>query len=127
MTSTVARWLALSGYLGLLVWVVLWHGWLSPHPEISSALLLTIWVVPLLFPLRGILAGKPYTHAWANFVLMFYFLHSLTLITADEGERSLALVELLLTSIAFVGCTYYARLRGRELGLGIKKEKQQAK
>ncbi|KUE80186.1 hypothetical protein ATO46_03300 [Aeromonas schubertii] len=127
MTSSLARILALFGYLGLLVWVVLWHGWLSPHPEISNTLLLTIWVVPLLFPLWGILLGKPYTHAWANFVLMFYFLHSLTLITTDEGERLLALVELLLATIAFVGCTYYARLRGRELGLGIKKEKQQAK
>jgi hypothetical protein len=48
---------------------------------------------------------------------MPYFLHALTLITTDEGER-LAVVELVLTTLA-LGTIYYARLRGRELGLSI--------
>lgn len=125
MTSKQARRLALSGYLGLLGWVVLWHLWLSPHPELLPWLLPLVWVTPLLLPLSGILRGRPYTHAWANFILMFYFLHSLTLLTTDEGERGLALVELILTTLAFIGCTFYARLRGRELGLGIKKDRAQ--
>lgn len=120
--AALARILALTGYLGLLLWVGLWHGWLSPHPDLSPGLLLAIWGIPLLFPLPGILAGRPYTHAWANFVLMLYFLHALTLVTTDEGERALALTELVLTTLAFVGCTAYARLRGRELGLGLKKK-----
>lgn len=123
MSTGQARILALTGYLGLLLWVVLWHAWLSPHPGLPGPLLPTIWGVPLLFPLRGILAGRPYTHAWAPFILMFYFLHSLTLLVVDEGERALALVELGLTVLAFVGCTLYARLRGRELGLGLKKSR----
>ncbi len=79
------------------------------------------WSIPLLLPLPGILAGKPYTHAWANFVLMVYFLHALTLIYVDNGERWLALIELLLTSCAFVGNTLFARLRGKELGLKLSK------
>nr|WP_251650627.1 DUF2069 domain-containing protein [Aeromonas dhakensis] len=115
--------LTLVGFFGLLGWVLLWHLWLSPHPDLNPWLLPVIWTVPLLFPLKGIVQGNPYTHAWGNFVLMPYFLHALTLITTDEGERWLAVVELLLTTLAFVGTIYYARLRGRELGLSIRKKK----
>ncbi|GAL19820.1 hypothetical protein JCM19235_1176 [Vibrio maritimus] len=50
---------------------------------------------------------------------MLYFLHALTLLYADEGERWLAAVELVLTSLAFVGNTVYARLKGKEMGLKL--------
>ena len=122
MTTRFARLLTLAGFFGLLAWVLLWHLWLSPHPDLAPWLLPVIWTVPLLFPLKGIVQGNPYTHAWGNFVLMPYFLHALTLITTDEGERWLAVVELVLTTLAFVGTIYSARLRGRELGLSIRKK-----
>lgn len=122
---------ALVANLALLAWVAVWHGFLSPHPHINPTAMTIAWMVPLLLPLPGIIAGKPYTHAWANFVLMLYFLHALTLLYADEGERWLASVELLLTGFAFAGNILYARLKGKELGLKLprlssveKKEKQ---
>ena len=115
------RYLALAGNIGLLGWVALWQIIISPHPHINSVTLALAWCVPLLLPLPGILAGKPYTHAWANFVLMLYFLHALTILYVNEGERWLAVVELLLTTIAFVGNTLYARQRGKELGLKLTK------
>jgi uncharacterized membrane protein len=77
----------------------------------------------LLFPLRGLLAGKAYTHAWANFIVMIYLLHGLTAIYALSDERLYALIEIVLASAMFVGCSVYARLRGRELGTGLKKLK----
>ncbi|HHQ4762532.1 TPA: DUF2069 domain-containing protein [Aeromonas veronii] len=126
MSTRFARWLTLVGFFGLLCWVILWHLWLSPHPDLNPLLLPVIWTVPLLFPLKGIVQGNPYTHAWGNFVLMPYFLHALTLITTDEGERWLAVVELVFTTLAFVGTIYYAQLRGRELGLSIRKKKDEA-
>ncbi|MGY3570418.1 DUF2069 domain-containing protein [Vibrio paucivorans] len=115
------RLLALFGNLALLVWVALWQWTLSPHPYVSNITLAIAWCIPLLLPLPGILAGKPYTHAWANFVLMLYFLHALTILYVDGGERMLALVELLLTSVAFAGNILYARSRGKELGLKLKR------
>ncbi len=33
------------------------------------------------------------------------------------------MVELVFTVLAFIGTIYYARLRGRELGLSIRKKK----
>ena len=115
------RFLALFGNLALLTWVALWQLSLSPHPHISGTTLAIAWMVPLLLPLPGILIGKPYTHAWANFVLMLYFLHGFTILYVDDGERWLAVVELLLTTIAFFGNILYARARGQELGLKLKR------
>ncbi|MFB9134960.1 DUF2069 domain-containing protein [Vibrio olivae] len=115
------RLLALVGNLGLLAWVALWQLFVSPHPHLSSLSLAIAWCIPLLLPLPGILAGKPYTHAWANFVLMLYFLHALTLLYVDNGERWLAVIELMLTFCAFIGNTVYARKRGKELGMKLTK------
>ncbi|WP_264878205.1 DUF2069 domain-containing protein [Vibrio agarivorans] len=112
---------ALASNLGLLALIVLWQLTLSPHPHLNAYTLAIAWSIPLLFPLPGILAGKPYTHAWANFVLMLYFLHSLTIIYIDEGERWLGVTELVLTSLAFVCNILFARMRGKELGLKLKK------
>ncbi|WP_413284942.1 DUF2069 domain-containing protein [Vibrio sp. MA40-2] len=113
------RYIALTGYLSLLSWVALWQIFVSPHPHINSITLAIAWCIPLLLPLRGILSGKAYTHAWANFILMLYFLHSLTILYVDQGERWLAAIELLLTCVAFIGNVMYARNRGRELGLKL--------
>lgn len=115
------RLLALFGNLALLAWILLWQGSLSPHPHINSMTLAIAWAVPLLLPLPGILMGKPYTHAWANFVLMLYFLHGFTILYVDQGERWLALVELALTTAAFLGNILYARARGKELGMKLKR------
>ncbi len=115
---------ALVSYLTLSVWVVAWQLWLAPHSQISSTGLALAWFIPLLFALPGIIRGKPYTHAWANFVLMLYFLHALTMLYIDNGERVLAVVELLITSMSFVSNTLYARLRGKELGLKLTKLSQ---
>jgi uncharacterized membrane protein len=66
--------------------------------------------------------------AWANFIVMIYFLHSLTNLWVSSGTQLLlSILELALASIMFVGCTYYARFRGQELGLKIPKLKDDPK
>ncbi len=115
------RRMALVGYFGLLFWVIAWHFLLTEETAYSPLFLFLFWVLPLLFPMLGIIKGKPYTHAWANFVVMIYLLHGLTAIYTEENEWHYALVELFFATVMFVGCSYYARFRGRELGLGLKK------
>ncbi|MEZ8062780.1 MULTISPECIES: DUF2069 domain-containing protein [Vibrio] len=119
--TKLCRYLALSGNLLLLLWVVAWQMTLSPYPHLSNITLAIAWAIPLLLPLPGILAGKPYTHAWANFVLMLYFLHALTILYVDGGERLLAAVELLLTTLGFVGNILFTRFRAKELGIKLKR------
>ncbi len=116
--------IAQLGYVTLLVLIPLWVLVLAP-PKLGSPqwLLVLLWT-PLWLPLWGMLRGKAYTLAWANFIVMIYFLHSLTnLWVGDSTTQWLALLELIAASLMFYGCTYYARNRGRELGLKIPKLK----
>jgi len=112
------------GYAILLILIPLWVLWLSPPQLGSPKVLLWVWWSPLWLPLWGILRGKAYTFAWANFIVMWYFLHSLTTLWVGEGLNVvLAAVELAAASLMFYGCTYYAKYRGQELGLKIPKLK----
>lgn len=121
-----ARWAAALGYFGLLLLTALWQSVLSPHPEISSLWLTMIWVVPLLFPLKGIIQGKPYTHAWSAFIACLYLTHALVQLYTTPEERALAAAELVLVCCWLIGATLFARWQGQALGLGLKKRKKSA-
>ncbi|MEJ2762866.1 DUF2069 domain-containing protein [Photobacterium sp. MCCC 1A19761] len=118
------RYFALTANLSLILWVGLWQSVISPHPHLNNLVVAGMWVLPMLLPLKGILEGKPYTHAWANFILMFYFLHALTILWIDDGERLLAFIELGITTSAFIANILFARQRGRELGIKLKRLSQ---
>ncbi|WP_462159788.1 DUF2069 domain-containing protein [Pseudoalteromonas sp. GB56] len=114
---------ALVGYFGLLVLMPLWLFVLSPRDDYSFAFTFCLYIVPLLLPLKGIIQDKPYTYAWANFIVMIYFIHGLTLLWVSPDERLWVVLELVFASCMFIGCTYYARHRGQELGLKVGKLK----
>ncbi|TKB49029.1 DUF2069 domain-containing protein [Ferrimonas sediminicola] len=113
--------LALGSYLSCLVYVPLWQLRLSPHDGYSLGFHL-LMLLPLLLPLPGMLKGRPYTHAWSGFIACLYLVASLTqLWTAREQFWWPALATVLLLSW-LLASSYYARHRGRELGLGLKKK-----
>lgn len=116
--------LALTGYIGLLFLMPLWMFVISPQEDYSNGFIFAVYILPLLMPLKGIIQDKPYTYAWANFIVMIYFIHSLTMLWISPSQRILALLELILATSMFIGCTYYARYRGQELGLKIRKLKE---
>lgn len=116
--------MALVGYFSLLFYMPLWLLILSPSEGLSTSTTLLLFVLPLLFPLKGILQGNPYTFAWANFIVLIYFLHSLTTLWVLPSDRVWAALELIFASIMFFGCSYYAKYRGQELGLSIRKKKE---
>lgn len=120
--TAVFRYLGLFSYLTLLVWMILWY--FVFEPENYSTLFVAVFLIgPLLLPLVGIIKGKPYTYAWANFVVMIYLLHGFTAIYTEDNWL-FPLGEIILALAMFIGCAFYARLRGRELGLGLKKNKE---
>ncbi|QZO14196.1 DUF2069 domain-containing protein [Pseudoalteromonas piscicida] len=115
---------ALVGYFGLLILMPLWLFVLAPREGYSLGFVFVVYVLPLLLPLKGILQDKPYTYAWANFIVMFYFIHGFTLLWTSPNELVLVLLEIGFATSMFIGCTYYARHRGQELGLKIRKLKE---
>ena len=116
------------GYFGLLVLVPVWHLWLSPPAlSINPWLITAIWFVPLLFPLKGIIQGNPYTYAWCGFLALFYLMHAIVILISEPTEILLASIELLLTCLFLTGNIYFAKYRGRELCLSIRKKKNKKK
>ncbi|MBW0281937.1 DUF2069 domain-containing protein [Shewanella xiamenensis] len=121
MTSSSLLTLSRLGYLAL---VLLLGGWFIGQGVNGEYTLLfsLLWIVPLLLPIKGILKGNPYTYAWASFILCLYMLHALTLLYVTTDALAFAIIEVLLISALLVAFPFYARIRGRELGLGLKKK-----
>lgn len=126
LAARTRRYLRLGqvGFLALFLLIPAWVLWLDPPELGSSRVLLALLWGPLWLPMLGILRGKAYTFAWANFIVMIYFVHSLTHLWISSGTTFyLALAELAAACLMFAGCTYYAKYRGQELGLKIPKLK----
>lgn len=104
-----ARALTLTGYFGLLGLLLCWNAWLSPPEHLPVALVLIALVVPLLFPLRGLLHGKPYTHSWVTFLAIFYLMLGLGEAVAGPTERSLAILEVIFSLMLLAGASWYVR------------------
>lgn len=113
--------MALFGHIGLLVWMSIWYLGFKTSSDYSYLFIFVIYLLPLLLPLFGIIKAKPYTHAWSCFIVLWYFLHAITVIYAEPEYRLHAGLELSLAIIMFVGCSMFARLRGQELGTGLEK------
>jgi len=118
------RKIALLGYFSLLFFMPLWLLVLSPSESLGTVTTLILFTLPLLFPLKGLIQGNPYTYAWSNFIVLIYFLHSLTTLWVIPSDRLWAIIELIFASTMFLGCSYYAKYRGQELGLSIRKAKK---
>ncbi|MEI6858867.1 MAG: DUF2069 domain-containing protein [Shewanella sp.] len=122
MNSTRLFHLCRAGYLALVLMLTTWFinkGITGEYSLVFTAM----WIIPLLFPLKGIIEGKPYTYAWASFIICVYTLHGLTLLYITEEHFLFALLEVFLLCTLLIGFPFYARIRGRELGLGLKKKK----
>lgn len=113
--TRIAYWVGVTGYFGLIALLLAWFGWLSPPTVIPVSVALFIMLVPLLFPLRGILYGRAYTFAWASFLSMIYFIHGVVEAYSSPDDRWLALLEVALSVAFYTGSMLYARFRGKEI------------
>jgi uncharacterized membrane protein len=121
-TTSELKKIALTSYFLLLAFMPIWLIYLSPS-ALSPMASLLLFTVPLLIPLKGLLQGSPYTYAWSNFIIMLYFLHSLTTLFVSTADIIWATIELILATSFFLSASYYAKYRGQELGLSIRKKK----
>lgn len=110
--------IATGAYFGLIVLLLLWLTWLAPPSSVPISVALFLMLVPLLFPLRGILYARPYTFAWASFLSLYYFTHGVVEAYSDPAARWPALLEIVLSVAFYTGSILYARFRGRELREG---------
>lgn len=92
----------ITAYLALLALQPTWHAVLPPPWGNSNWLLAVIATVPLLLPLKGVLAGSLRSMTWAGYLVMLYLVIGVMEAWANPPQRIPALVQVLLVS-GFVG------------------------
>ncbi len=110
-----SRWLTLAAYFALLSLMMLWQTVLAPPDLAPISIVLLILVGPLLLPLRGLLHGRPYTHAWTSFLVLLYFIHGVVEAYSNPPERLYAGLEIVFSVLLYISVLLYARYRGRQL------------
>jgi uncharacterized membrane protein len=114
--------ITLMGYWGLIFLIPIWHLLWFPSKTYSNQIISFFWLLPLTFPLFGLLKGKAYTHAWSGFIAVIYMCHGATaLVTMNELIPSL--LEIFFSTSFLMGGMFFARWRGIQLGLQLPKKK----
>lgn len=111
--SRYARWLALGGYFGVAFGVVAWFELLAPSPTLGHWITISL-LLPLLFPLRGLLRSRPYTYAWSSLLALPYLGIALSeLLVTPQNKLAISMV-LYPAAAWFLGCVLYVRWLARE-------------
>ena len=109
---TLFRWLTLVGYFGLMFFIFSWLLWIQPLPAHEISIKILLGVGPLMLPLRGLLHGRVYTHAWSMYLALFYFVIGVWYAGAPQ-DRLFGLVICAFSLLFFIGAMFYTRFRGR--------------
>jgi uncharacterized membrane protein len=64
--------LASLSLIGLILWVILWNGWLTPYQRVPRWLELLLLLTPLLSLLRGVLYSRPQALFYALLASLVY-------------------------------------------------------
>ena len=109
---TASRWLTLTGYFGLIGLIFIWNLWIEPRPAEQISITLLIQMGPLMFPLRGLLHGKVYTHAWSMYLALLYFVGGVWY-AGDESTRAFGMLFSIFSLSFFIGAVFYTRFQGK--------------
>lgn len=108
--ARTGRLLTLLGYFGLLALIINWFTWIAPPAQVPRSLVLAALAIPLLFPLRGIIHAKRYTHQWVGFLSMLYFIIGVDVWYHHAGtEKLLGMCMVICSLLLMVGSSMYAR------------------
>jgi uncharacterized membrane protein len=109
------RWLTLLGYFSLMAGIYSWHLLIHKTEHELMSVIILLQMGPLLFPLRGLLHAKIYTHAWAMYLAIFYFIVGVWYASADESF--LFGIFVVVTSLIFLtGTMFYTRFASKNQG-----------
>lgn len=108
--AAIGRVLTLIGYFGLLLLIINWFTWLAPTERVPRALVLAALAIPLLFPLRGIIHARRYTHQWVGFLSLLYFMIGVDVWYNQQAlEEKLGMAMVLFSLLLLLGSSLYAR------------------
>lgn len=100
---------AAASLVALIFFSLAWELWLAPLRPGGS--MLALKSLPLAAAVFGILRGRRYTHQWTSMLALAYVAEGIVRVMSDRGpSQQLAAVEIVLASVLFFSCVFYARL-----------------
>ncbi len=103
---------SVTSLLSLILLGIVWEGVLAPAR--AGGTLMTLKILPLLFPLMGILKARIYTFQWASMLVLIYFTEGVVRAWSDRGvSQYLAIMEFLLSIIFFLAAILFVRKKNR--------------
>jgi uncharacterized membrane protein len=104
----LTRAVAVGSVLALIALGLAWELWLAPTGRGALALK----VLPLAFPLAGLLKNRMYTYRWVSLLVWVYFTEGVVRAASDHGiSAGLASAEVLLCVVLFAACATHVRWR----------------
>ncbi|GAA5091891.1 DUF2069 domain-containing protein [Paenalcaligenes hermetiae] len=93
--------------VGLIILCLVWELFVAPVRPGGSYLVLK--VIPLLFPLRGVLKGNIYTLQWSSMLVLLYFMEGVTRVWSDPNPMSVMMagIEIILSFIFYLCALFY--------------------
>lgn len=77
------------------------------YPDQPRIFLIIGLLMPLVFPARGLLRARRFTHSWTSFLSLFYLVAATDIWVS--GSPALGSVYFLLTLLLFISTMLYAR------------------
>lgn len=100
-------------FFGLMLTLIFWITVAKHSNDFPIASLLAIALLPLLFPLRGLLHGKPYTHAWNSFLMLFYFSHAVAELYSTPHHIIYPALSVLFSTLCFISSILFIRFNAK--------------
>lgn len=99
--------MALIGFFGLFILLMLWNTILVPSKHLPVAIVLVIVVTPLLIPFRGLLNANLKSCTWMSYISLFYFTHGVAEAYTTPAEFYYAVLEIFFSLMLCVGAGFY--------------------
>ncbi|MGO4326816.1 DUF2069 domain-containing protein [Cupriavidus sp. 2TAF22] len=100
--------LSAGSLIALILLCIGWEWFLAPLRPGGSWLILKF--LPLLLPLRGVLARNRYTMQWSSMLILLFFTEGIVRATSDRSPSStLAWIEVALSLLFFFATILYLR------------------
>ena len=99
--------MALTGFFGLFILLMLWNTVLSPSTHLPVAIVLLFVIGPLLFPFKGLLNANLRSCTWMSYISLFYFTYGISEAYTTPSELNYALLEVFFSLLLCVGSSLY--------------------
>lgn len=107
------RTLSVGGLLGLIFWIILWNGWLTPVQYVPRSFELLVLLAPLMYLVRGILHGRISTSVHAILISLLYLILGVWFVF-DPQEKLYGYVLLVLSTSLYLGSFMTAKVLGKQ-------------